>query len=99
LVRVWNALGTLGNHHDGHVSVGVVGDGDGGALAGQFRQHGDHSCEELGRLPMALLRKSPQQANDIEHRSAFHGGASCDRDMPCTIGFRSTARALGDISS
>ena len=67
------------------------------ALPAQLGQHGNHPHEKLYCLPMPLVLKSAQSANDVEHRRTLHGRAPCNREMPRTIGLGSSTGSLCDV--
>ena len=79
------------------VDLVVDGDGDGDGSAAQFRQHRNDPGKEFKRLPMLAFLKASEGADDVEHRSAFHGGAASDRIVPSGVGFGASSRGLGDV--
>jgi len=85
------------------VDVGVVvdlvvdGDGDGDGSAAQLGQHRNDPGKEFERLPMLAFLNVPEGTGDVEHRSAFHGGAASDRVVPSGVGFGASSSGLGDI--
>ena len=85
------------------VDVGVVvdlvvdGDGDGDGSAAQLGQHRDDPGEEFDRVPMLAFLQAPEGTDDVEHRSAFHGGAASDRIVPGGVGFRASSSGLCDV--
>jgi len=85
------------------VDVGVVvdlvvdGDGDGDGSAAQLGQHRNDPGEEFDRLPMLAFLNVPEGTGDVEHRSAFHGGAASDRVVRSGVGFGASSSGLGDV--
>ena len=85
------------------VDVGVVvdlvvdGDGDGDGSATQLGQHRNDPGQEFDRLAMLAFLKARQGTDDVEHRSAFHGGSTSERVVPSGVGFGTSSSGLGDV--
>lgn len=79
------------------VVVDLDGDGDGDGSAAQLRQHRNDPGKEFDRLPMLVFLKAPEGTDNVEHRSAFHGGAASDRVVPSGVGFGASSSGLGDV--
>ena len=79
------------------VDLVVDGDGDGDESAAQLGQHRNNPGQEFDGLPVLAFVKAPEGTDDIEHRSAFHGGAASDRVVPSGVGFGASSCGLGDV--
>ena len=80
------------------LSVDRDGDGDALTLAAQLGQHSDHPRQKLNGLPMPLVLKSAQRANDVEHRRTLHGRATRNREMSCAVGLGSSTGSMATNS-
>jgi len=79
------------------VDLVVDGDGDGDGSAAQLGQHRNDPGKEFARLPVLAFLKATEGTDDVEHRSAFHGGAASDRVVPCGVGFGASSSGFGDV--
>ena len=63
----------------------------------QPRQHRHHAAEQLERQPISVIIDSAQNAHHVDHCSAFHGGSSRDREVPCAVRIGSSSSSFRDV--
>ena len=66
-------------------------------LPAQPRQHRHHAAEQLERQPISVIIDSAQNAHHVDHCSAFHGGSSRDREVPCAVRIGSSSSSFRDV--
>jgi hypothetical protein len=79
------------------VDLVVDGDGDGDVSAAQLGQHRNDAGKEFDRLPMLVFLKASEGTDDVEHRSALHGGSASDCVVSRGVGLGASSSGLGDV--